>query len=112
MLLTVSYYLVPLLITIDSEALCLLMYKEKRPLIYLIQGVMNIITNLSLNFILTYVNSTNNDTLILFILEVVVFIIEGIVYSIIYKNALIGFILSFACNILSYSFGKVFINIM
>ena len=108
----INYYLLPLVITIITELFCLVVYKEKRILVYLIQILMNCITNISLNYILRVIGSTSNDELFLFILELVVFVIEGSVYSIIYKNLFIGFTLSFCCNILSYSFGIVFLDII
>ena len=93
-----------LLITILSEELVLLIMNVKDSRLYLSLLIINIITNLSMNIILQFVS---NYYLWLYILEVCVFIIEGLVYYLITKDIKKAIIISLSCNLLSYIIGCI-----
>ena len=93
-----------LLITILSEELVLLIMNVKDSRLYLSLLIINIITNLSMNIILQFVS---NYYLWLYILEVCVFIIEGLVYLLITKDIKKAIIISLVCNVCSYLIGCI-----
>lgn len=93
-----------LLITILSEELVLLIMNVKDSRLYLSLLIINIITNLSMNIILQFVS---NYYLWLYILEVCVFIIEGLVYLLITKDIKKAIIISLVCNVCSYLIGLI-----
>ena len=93
-----------LLITILSEELVLLIMNVKDSRLYLSLLIINIITNLSMNIILQFVS---DYYLWLYILEVCVFIIEGLVYLLITKDIKKAIIISLVCNVCSYLIGCI-----
>ena len=93
-----------LLITILSEELVLLIMNVKDSRLYLSLLIINIITNLSMNIILQFVS---NYYLWLYILEVCVFIIEGLVYLLITNDIKKAIIISLVCNVCSYLIGLI-----
>ncbi len=93
-----------LLITVLSEELVLLIMNVKDSRLYLSLLIINIITNLSMNIILQYVS---NYYLWLYILEVCVFIIEGLVYLLITNDIKKAIIISLICNVCSYLIGLI-----
>ena len=96
------YFIKPLIITLASELLCLLVMKQKSYKIYLLCFCMNIITNLSLNIVLQHVE---NYYLVLVLLEVAVVFIEAGGYYWIKRDVKKALFISVICNIISYLIG-------
>lgn len=98
-----------LVLTILIETICLMLLKEKNKIVYFIEVVINIVTNLSLNlFLQTYYFESNLEyAFCVIILEAIIFIIEGIIYNIYYKNIKKALQISFILNITSFMIGLV-----
>lgn len=94
----------PLFITIITEMLVLFLWREKKLRIYALSIFINIITNLSLNIILSYANPRCYYGII-GSLEAVIVFIEAFAYNLIYKNLKKSFIISLLCNITSFTAG-------
>ncbi len=95
-----------LILTIFLEEIMLFFLKEKKAIVYLIQLIMNIITNVSLNIYLifgTYPGRYYN--LIVIGLEIAIIIVEALIYNIKLKNFKISLKYAFFCNIFSYLVG-------
>lgn len=109
----IVYLLIPLMITIISELMCLLIFfpifKIRIKKLFFIQIGMNCVTNISLNLILRLFVYNQYYIYILLFLELVIVIIEAIIYSIFMKNVKRGVMLSIICNIASYLIGTLFI---
>lgn len=93
-----------LFVTIIIEELVLLLFRTKKANIYLGCLGMNILTNLSLNI---YLQFAANYYQSLTILEIVVFVVEGLLYLCLTKNVQKAFVLSAICNIASYLIGMI-----
>ncbi|MDY4787863.1 MAG: hypothetical protein SO253_00930 [Bacilli bacterium] len=92
-----------LLLTLFSELLILLLIiKEKDYRMYLILILTNIISNVSFNLILT---SSSNYYLVLYLGEVVVFIVEAFVYYFFYHDIYQSIKVSLLCNLGSLVLG-------
>lgn len=98
--------MIALSITILSELLILLLWKEKRKSLYFISIIMNIITNVSFNFILLYV-PIQHENILIFLLEVGIVIIEMLGYQILYNNLKKSFTISLLANLASYIIGMI-----
>ncbi len=98
--------LIALTITIISELFVLLVSKVKLKRLYLVSIVMNIITNLSFNYILKIIPERFDD-IIIYCLEIVIVLIEMFGYFIFTKNIKKSFILSFCSNLFSYLIGLI-----
>lgn len=96
------------IVSLSLELIVLLFLKKKNPLFISLFIITNIITNILMNNILLYFS---NYTLGLIILELAVFIIEGLIYSIILKDIKKAFIISLLCN-LSSLFGGILFNVI
>ena len=93
-----------LLITLVVELLMLFLLKERKIKIFIVCGIINIITNPILNIILQY---TNHYYLLLIILEIVIVIIEGIIYYLFKKDIKKAFMISLICNLASLLMGMI-----
>lgn len=100
--------ILPLVITILSELFIILLFRVKKINIYITSLCINLITNLSLNLALHHAGY-DYYYIVLYILEVIVFIIEGIVYYLLTKNFKRAMLLSFVCNLFSYLIGLLII---
>lgn len=100
----IYFILKALVITLICEALVIFIFNEKHKWPYIICLGMNLITNPLMNFILLKLDS-NFYYLGVFIFELLVFLIEGIGYSLYYKNIKKGLSISFFCNLASYVIG-------
>lgn len=94
--------LIPLVVTIITEELTLLVCKCKQISIYIVCLVMNIITNVSLNFLIQIIP---NYYLGLILLELSVFVIESIVYFLFTKSFKKAILYSLLCNLVSLIIG-------
>jgi len=95
---------IALLLTITIELFVLILFRIKSYKIYLILIAVNIVTNLSMNYVLKLLPPYPYD-LGLYSLEILVVIIEMFVYYSIIRNFKKTCLLSLACNSLSLVFG-------
>ncbi len=98
-----------LLMTLVIELGMLLILRKKDYKIYLLSLIMNIVTNLSLNY---YLENTVFKTLLIYIvvvciLEVTVLFVETFIYMIYYKNFKESFITSLLLNSTSFILGLI-----
>lgn len=101
-----SFYLLKaLLITIISEELFLFIQKEKDKKLYFVCLITNIVTNLSLNMILQ--SASGNYYLWLVILEVVVVLVESLIYYLFTKRIGKSIRISLVCNLASFLIGTL-----
>lgn len=91
-------------LTLLIELIILLLLRRKDWKILIVAVVTNIITNLSLNILLQYI-SPNLYYILLFIFEVVIVLIEALVYYCYSRNLKEAFKLSICCNLASYILG-------
>ena len=96
------YLFKALIITIITEELCLVILRERRLKVYIICLKMNILTNVSMNILLQY---AHNYYLSLVILEIIVFLVEGIIYFIVTRNLKLAILYALVCNLSSLSIG-------
>lgn len=100
--------IIPLIVTILSELLIVILFRFKRLNIYITVLGINIFTNLSLNLILRYI-SYDYYYIVLYLLEIFIFIIEGLVYYFITKDFRKSMMLSLLCNMFSYFLGLLIV---
>lgn len=98
-----------LLMTLVIELGMLLILRKKDYKIYLLSLIMNIVTNLSLNY---YLENTIFKTLLIYIvvvgiLEVTVLFVETFIYMIYYKKIKESFITSLLLNSTSFILGLI-----
>lgn len=96
----------PLVITIISEELGLVVLRKKSYKHYLLCFVMNVFTNITMNILLQYLS--NNYYLWLLVFEILVVVIEGLLYSILDKKIFVGIKTSLICNLISFIVGLLF----
>ena len=99
-----------LALTLVCELLVLKLFKVK-PLILVVGGIMNIITNLTMNVLIIKIYFPNYHLMVL-ILEIIVVIIEFCIYYLLIKKVKSAFILSFVANILSYGMGILLMDLI
>lgn len=104
----IYFILKALIITIFIEILALLLQKEKNYKVYLLSIFINILTNISLNVGIQFINP-NNYYLIVGILELIIVIIEASVYNLLYKDYKKSLRVAFLCNVSSYLLGFIFV---
>lgn len=97
-----------LVLTIIIELFALLLQKEKKPLVYLMCIIMNIITNISMNLLIQSIPIHNYDIVVIG-LEIIVLIIEYFGYSLVIKSKKVAFNRALLCNLLSYLVGLLLI---
>lgn len=102
----IYFVLKALIITIISELLILLVQKESNYKIYLLSIVINIITNVSLNIGIQFINP-KHYYLIVGLLEVLIVFIEAILYDFIYNDLKKSLRISCLCNIMSFLMGFI-----
>lgn len=90
-----------LILTIVLELLALLIQKEKKFFVYLVCIIMNIATNISMNFIIQGIPSSKYHIIVLG-LEIIVVLIEFMIYLVLLKNKKIAFKRALICNLFSY----------
>lgn len=97
------------ILTCIIEIVVLFIIKEKRKEIYLFSIFINLFTNIPLNiFILNYsFSSIPSYFLIVLLLELVIIIIEAMLYYLIFKNVIKGLKYSLILNISSYLIGLI-----
>lgn len=104
-----------LLITISVELfMAFILGYRKRDLLNVL--LVNILTNPLLNSLVIYVNvyyGLRYRNIILYILEIVVVFVEGLIYQKYLKKRIInGYVLSFILNLLSYVIGLIINDII
>ena len=97
-------------LTLVCELLVLILFKVK-PFILAVGGIMNIITNLTMNVLIIKINLPNYHLMVL-ILEIIVVIIESCVYYALIKKLKSAFILSFVANVFSYGMGILLMDLL
>ena len=95
---------IALLLTISIELLVLIVFRIKSYQLFIALIAVNVVTNLSMNYILKLLPPYPYD-LGLYSLEILVVIIEMFFYYYIIKNFKKACLLSLACNSLSLIFG-------
>ena len=93
-----------LILTIVIELIVLLILRERNYKIYLLSIIINIITNVSLNIYVQFIDVRYYYLIITF-LEILIVIIEAIGYTLIYKDYKKSLLIAFLCNIASYLLG-------
>ena len=93
-----------LLLTIIVELAVLIILKQYKIKLLISIIFTNIITNISMNVLIQYLPNETYD-LNVFLLEIVVFLIEMLVYYIVKKDFKKAFIYSLVCNLSSYIIG-------
>lgn len=93
-----------LLTTIVIEELSLVLLKERNIKVYIACLVVNIITNITMNVALQFVE---NYYLSLIIFEMLVFLVEGTIYLLVTRKFSKAIIYSFVCNVLSWIIGAL-----
>ena len=104
----IYFILKALIITIITELLVLLVKREKNYRVYLLSIPINIITNISLNIGIQFINS-ESYYLIVGILEVIIVFIEASGYNLIYKDYKKSLRVAFLCNVASYLLGFILV---
>ena len=93
--------LTALLMTLCLETLSMVLQRVKKVKLYLVLIITNIVTNLTMNYLLYYVSLVNyNKVLILF--EIGVVFIEALVFNIVVKDYKKSLRISFINNIISW----------
>lgn len=100
--------LVPLILTIVFEALVLLSLRERRAKVILACVLMNVLTNVPLNYYVCYVQ---NGFSIVFLGESLVFVVEMMCYRLVVGNWRTAAIYSGLCNVVSFSFGVLILAV-
>lgn len=98
-----------LLMTIIIESSFLYFLKEKDYKVYLIEVILNVVTNLSLNYFL-FKHTFDNYLIyiiVVIILEILVFLIEAFIYFIYYKKMKRALLISFILNLSSFIIGLI-----
>lgn len=103
----VRQIILPLILTILLELIILLLFKEKRKIVYLAQIGMNCMTNISLNLTIYHISFSNFKTYILFLIvaEIVIIIVEMLLYLPVVKKLKRSFLYAFCSNIVSALIG-------
>lgn len=97
-----------LLLTLVIEIGVLVLFKEKRKSVYIGCILMNILTNVMLNYLLLYVSKNSQTYITIYIVgEILVFLIEWLIYYILIKQVKISFYYSFYCNLISLTLGII-----
>lgn len=110
--------IVALFLTIVLEVIAILVYKKmskKNVDKYLFASfIVNVITNVPLNILLTNISQNNLFIyfVILVLLEIIIIIIEGLIYFVINKNIKEAFIISLLCNSFSFIIGTIILNFL
>lgn len=104
----IYFILKALIITIIIELLMLFVLGEKNYKIFLLSILINIITNISLNIGIQFINPQYFYVLV-GILEVVIAFIEAAGYNLIYKDYKKSLRVSCLCNAASYLLGFVLV---
>jgi hypothetical protein len=97
-----------LIITIILELLMLLVQREKNYRVYLFSILINIITNVSLNIGIQFVEP-GYYYLVVTILEALIVLIEAASYFLIYKDFKKSLRISLVCNLTSFLIGLILI---
>ncbi len=95
-----------LILTLIIEILVIFILREKKPVIYITCFITNIITNLTFNSV-TPLLPFNNYQIYIILFEILIVIVEAIVYLIVTKKFIKSIIYSFAANTLSYILGMI-----
>lgn len=95
-----------LCLTLILELLSLVIQREKNYKIYLICVEVNLVTNLTMNILLT--KFWQYYSIILWVSEISVVFIEGAFYSFVYKKYLKGVKVAFICNLISFLIPYIF----
>jgi len=100
-----------LVITLIVELSMLYFFKEKDYKVYVLSALINVITNLSLNYMILNIDFTKMVYYYLFvgILEVIIVFIEALAYMLYYKKFKKAFLISLILNSTSFLVG-LFIN--
>ena len=93
-----------LIFTIGVELIVLCLFNIKKIYIYAILILMNIVTNLSMNYFLSIIQSHTFDYH-LYLFEIVIIFVEMMVYYLWIKDIKKAFYISLACNSASLIFG-------
>ena len=95
-----------LYVTLIIELFVLLLINIKSIHIYVVAVLMNIFTNLSMNLLLIRVPSSLYHGA-LFGFEIVVILVETLIYFLLFRNIKKALYISLACNISSYIIGMI-----
>lgn len=106
----IKLVVITLVITTIIEITSLLLLRENKIKIIVTSIITNLVTNISLSIILQIVDS-NNYYLYLIFFEVIIVIIEALIYFIMLKDIKRALKISLLCNIASYFFGEFLIPI-
>ena len=98
----IDILLFALLPTVIIELAVLVFLRERRRKVLLGSVVMNILTNVPLNFLVYYVI---DDFLVLLMAEAVVIVLEALGYALLIRCWKQAFIYSFLCNAISFLTG-------
>ena len=96
--------LAALILTIAIEVIVILFFKKRSKKLIITSVIVNFVTNVIMNVLLTYVFH-DNYIFYLVVFEVIIFVIEACAYQVILKHYKDSFIISLACN--SASLGVV-----
>ena len=102
----IKMFLVTLIVTIICELITLLILKENKLKVIISSIIMNIVTNTSLSILLQVINF-NYYYLYLIMFEVIIVIIESIIYYLVIADVNKAFKISIICNIMSYILGQL-----
>lgn len=94
------------LVTVLVEEGCLIIQRPKSHITYILCLIMNVITNMTMNVVLQLFSE--NYYLYLIIFEMLVVVVEGLLYHIFEKDINKSFRISLICNIGSFVFGMLF----
>ena len=93
-----------LVLTLIIELLTLILLKEKKVKVLLYAACVNCFTNLTMNIILQYFPNSLYY-LSVFVAEIIVIILETLLYFLVLKDIKKSIKYSFICNVLSYFIG-------
>ena len=103
------YLAVPLALTLIIEALVLFLLKERRKRADILSIGMNVITNISLNLIgyFIYIEQLWLYAIMIILLEVIIWILEGLGYYAGIKDKKKAILYTLACNGMSFFLGTI-----
>jgi len=102
--------LVAVIMTITVESMVILVYKNRTLKLFLSSMIINLFTNLSMNFLLMrYFFEPSIYPNALLILELLVVCIESFVYYLMTRNIKTSILLSLIANLLSFIIGIIFL---
>ncbi|MDE7264217.1 MAG: hypothetical protein K2N64_06115 [Anaeroplasmataceae bacterium] len=102
-----NYFMIPLLLTLGIETIVLFILKERRGRIFLFSLILNCVTNLTLNFILYFFKDGSKEIYFIMValLEILIWLIEGVAYYGVIKKKSIAIKYTLACNMTSFLLG-------